>query len=83
MPTYPEIAADPQMEANDVFLEYEDPRWGRMRTVNDPIAVSGVAKVAPRPAPDSGQHTREVLVSLGYSDGEVASLLARGIAIQA
>jgi formyl-CoA transferase len=82
LPTYPEIAADPQMEANDIFLEYEDPRWGRMRTVNDPIAVSGVAKVAPRPAPDVGQHTREVLASLGYSDAEVASLLARRIAIQ-
>jgi formyl-CoA transferase len=51
--------------------------------VNDPIAVSGVAKVPPRPAPDVGQHTREVLASLGYSDPEIASLLARRIAIQA
>src|SRR5262245_20715607 len=51
LPTYPEVAADPQMLANDIFPEYEDPRWGRLRTVNDPIAVSGVTKVAPRPAP--------------------------------
>jgi crotonobetainyl-CoA:carnitine CoA-transferase CaiB-like acyl-CoA transferase len=83
LPTYPEVAADPQMAANDIFLEYEDPRWGRLRTVNDPIAVSGVAKVLPRPAPDVGQHTREVLASLGYSDVEIDSLLARRVAIQA
>jgi crotonobetainyl-CoA:carnitine CoA-transferase CaiB-like acyl-CoA transferase len=83
LPTYREIAADPQMAANGIFLEYDDPRWGRLRTVNDPIAVSGVAKVPPRPAPDVGQHTREVLASLGYSDPEITSLLARRIAIQA
>jgi formyl-CoA transferase len=83
LPTYAEVAADPQMAANDLFPEYEDPRWGRLRTVNDPIAVSGVAKVPPRPAPDVGQHTREVLASLGYSGAEIDALLARRIAIQA
>jgi crotonobetainyl-CoA:carnitine CoA-transferase CaiB-like acyl-CoA transferase len=83
LPTYPEVAVDPQMVANDIFLEYEDPRWGRLRTVNDPIAVSGVAKVPPRPAPDVGQHTREVLASVGYSGAEIDSLLARRIAVQA
>jgi hypothetical protein len=45
--------------------------------------VDGVAKVAPRPAPDIGQHTREVLASLGHSGETIDSFLARRIAFQA
>ncbi|MFO1338673.1 MAG: CaiB/BaiF CoA-transferase family protein [Burkholderiaceae bacterium] len=36
----------------------------------------------PRPAPDVGQHTRELLAEAGYLDGEIATLLAQGHARQ-
>jgi len=30
-------------------------------------------------APDSGQHTSEILASIGYSEGDVAKLKADGV----
>jgi crotonobetainyl-CoA:carnitine CoA-transferase CaiB-like acyl-CoA transferase len=83
VPTYEEVAADPQLAANGLFPEYDDPRWGRLRTVDDPITVAGVAKVPPRPVPDLGQHTREVLAGLGYGKAAIDALIARGVAREA
>ncbi len=37
---------------------------------------------SPRPAPDVGQHTRELLGEAGYFDDEIATLLAQGHARQ-
>ncbi|MBT9597370.1 MAG: CoA transferase [Vitreoscilla sp.] len=37
---------------------------------------------APRPAPDIGEHTRELLAEAGYAPGEIAVLLADGAARQ-
>jgi crotonobetainyl-CoA:carnitine CoA-transferase CaiB-like acyl-CoA transferase len=83
VPTYQEVVADPQLAANGIFPEYDDPRWGRLRTVDDPITVAGAAKVPPRPVPDVGQHTREVLAGLGYGVAEIDALIVRGIAMGA
>jgi crotonobetainyl-CoA:carnitine CoA-transferase CaiB-like acyl-CoA transferase len=83
LPAYPEAVADAQMAANGLLVEYDDPRWGRLRTLDDPITVTGAAKAPPRPAPDVGQHTREVLAGLGYSEADIDSLIARRVAIQA
>ncbi|MBI4637548.1 MAG: CoA transferase [Candidatus Rokubacteria bacterium] len=82
LPTYPEIASDPQMAASGVFLPLDHPRFGRLATVSSPISVAGVPKTPPRAAPALGQHTREVLASLGYSAAEIEDLLARGVAVQ-
>ena len=72
-----EAAEDLQMEANGLFVETTT----GMRTVDSPLAVSGVPKVKPEAAPRVGQHTREVLGGLGYSDGEIADLVKRGAAM--
>lgn len=78
--TIPEVAQDPQMAANDVFIEFDHPRHGRLKTVNSPLFVEGAEKVTPQPAPEIGQHTREVLQMLGYAEAEIASLIERGVA---
>jgi crotonobetainyl-CoA:carnitine CoA-transferase CaiB-like acyl-CoA transferase len=82
LPSYPEVATDPQMAANGVFVTYDHPRWGRLTTVDSPFTLAGTPKVPPGPAPELGQHTREVLAGLGYSEAEIAAFLTRGVAGQ-
>jgi crotonobetainyl-CoA:carnitine CoA-transferase CaiB-like acyl-CoA transferase len=72
-----EAAHDPQMEANGVFDEIAP----GIRTVSSPFQLAGVEKVKPGVAPSVGEHTREILSSLGYSDVEVAHLIERGAAM--
>jgi crotonobetainyl-CoA:carnitine CoA-transferase CaiB-like acyl-CoA transferase len=75
--TTQEAASDPQMEANGVYAEIEP----GLRTVANPLKVTGVEKVKPRVAPGVGQHTVEVLRSLGYSDDAIGDLVLRGVAM--
>jgi formyl-CoA transferase len=72
LPTYAEIAADEQLHANGLLPEMDHPRFGALRTVDNPISVEGIDKRRPRAAPELGQHTAEILAELGYSTEEVA-----------
>jgi formyl-CoA transferase len=78
--TIEEAASDAQMAANEVYIEFDHPRHGRLRTVNSPLFVEGARKLTPQPAPEIGQHTREVLQMLRYSKDEIEELLERGVA---
>ena len=82
LPTYDEVARDPQMRANGMLVDFDHPRFGRLVTVDSPISVAGVPKAPPRAAPDLGQHTREVLTGLGYTDPQIRDFLGRGVAVQ-
>jgi crotonobetainyl-CoA:carnitine CoA-transferase CaiB-like acyl-CoA transferase len=62
--TLKDVVNDEQMIENEIFVEFDHPRHGRLRTVNSPIFVEGVKKVPPRPAPELGADTAEVLNSL-------------------
>lgn len=76
---YPTVAEDPQMFANDVFIEVEDPDHGTVLAVNSPIQVHGVDKAPPTTAPRLGQHSKEVVSGLGYTEDEVNDLIERGV----
>lgn len=74
-----EIPEDRQMEANGVFAEIAP----GLKTVSSPLQVHGINKIKPGVAPQVGEHTREILASLGYSDSEIEELLTRGAAMAA
>ena len=68
---------DAQMHANGVFAEVEP----GVRTVASPLEIAGVDKVKPRRAPQVGEHTIEILQSLGYDADAIADLLKRRVAM--
>jgi itaconate CoA-transferase len=69
----PEVVDHPQLSARDRWREIDSP-VGRLRTLLPPITFT---EDPPRldPVPALGEHTAEVLASLGYTDAEIAELL--------
>ncbi len=78
IPTMERVAADPQMKANGVFTELDYPQLGTVLTVSSPLNVQGVTKERAGKAPEVGEHSREILRSLGYTEAAIEELILRG-----
>jgi len=77
--TYEQTLSDPQVQHRRMVYEIEHPIIGPMKTLGLPVKSSGELTQIRKPAPLHGQHTGEVLRTLGYSDGQVETLLAEGV----
>ncbi len=56
-----EVVADPQLLANEGFVEIETSPGISQRSVNGPVTFSGAGRPAVGPVPTLGQHTDEVI----------------------
>lgn len=74
-----EALHQPQVEANRMVVDLADPVAGRIRMVNTPVRLLDFPGIAHRPAPRLGEHTEQVLKSLGYSPAEIAALEAQNV----
>lgn len=74
--TMPEAVKDPYFKERGMIAQVPDPLNGSLKVVNSPFHFSGAEVKPSGPPPLAGQHSKEVLESLGYSDGEITSLLA-------
>ncbi len=74
--TVSEVAADAHSAAVGTFPEVQHPSYGAFRTVAAPMRLRGQDLNPRGPAPDLGQHTREVLSELGLTGAELDALVA-------
>lgn len=71
-----ELVDDPQARAAGFFAPIELADGSSFDTITVPFKVSGAELLPQGPAPDLGQHTRDVLAGLGLSEPEIDELAA-------
>jgi crotonobetainyl-CoA:carnitine CoA-transferase CaiB-like acyl-CoA transferase len=74
-----EVLEDEQVAANGYFLDMEHPLLGRYRTAAPPVRMQRAEITARSSAPLFGEHTREILASLGYSEIEILDLVEKRV----
>ena len=67
---YDEVFTDPQILARDMVVETDHPVTGKFRTMGVPVKLSQTPGSVRRPAPKLGEHTAEVLATLGRKAAE-------------
>jgi alpha-methylacyl-CoA racemase len=68
------------VRAREMVVEVEQPGTNGVRLLGVPVKLSRTPGAPAGPGPALGEHTREVLASVGYSAGEIDSLLESGAA---
>ena len=74
-----QVFDEPQVKARNIKIELDHPIAGKMPLVASPMRFSGTPIEHTMAPPTLGQHTEDVLRSLGKSESELARLRADGI----
>jgi formyl-CoA transferase len=77
--TYAEAVEDPQLLANEFFVEASHPAGGAFNYLASPVTFGRTKAAVASPAPALGEHTREVLAGAGLGEDEVARLFEDGV----
>ena len=74
-----EVVTDPQLRANDIIVETGSADENYPRTIASPISVAEEPKRSSGPAPEIGEHTKEILAELGMPEDEITTLIQAGV----
>jgi crotonobetainyl-CoA:carnitine CoA-transferase CaiB-like acyl-CoA transferase len=74
-----EALEHPQTRARGMVVELDHPQAGRTKALGSPLHFSATPACVTRPAPQLGEHTREVLREYDYTDAEIDALIAAGV----
>jgi formyl-CoA transferase len=77
---YDQMITDPHLAARGITTTVEHSVLGPVRALSSPLRLSETPPQLRRGAPVFGEHTAEVLRSLGYSAGDVTKLQQAGAA---
>jgi len=69
-----DLLTDPQIAANELIVESEHPVAGRVRQTRPAACFENTPSEIRRPAPSLGEHTDEVLASIGLDAEQIAHL---------
>jgi formyl-CoA transferase len=75
--TLDEVFRDPQVKTYGFPSEIEHPKMGKVKMVGNAVDLSRTPPRIDRPPPTLGEHTDEVLKSLGYDDGIISEFRQR------
>ncbi|MEQ1899218.1 MAG: CoA transferase [Devosia sp.] len=74
------LSEDPRVSpVNPMFSRIAQPGIGSILAAGSPLSFSVAERLPPRPAPQLGEHTDEILAEAGLSSGEIAVLHDRKI----
>ena len=72
--TVDQVVADPQVLARDMVTQVTHPDYGTINTLGFPIKFSQTPGRSPSAPPTMGEHTQEILRSLGLSMDDIEAL---------
>lgn len=76
---FDELVEDPQVAHNELLTTMDHPNGGELRVVGVPVRFSATPGTVRSGPPAVGEHTDEVLASLGYGRDEIRSLHDDGV----
>lgn len=74
-----EVFNDPQTAHLGIVKQVDSARLGKQRMVGQPIQLTRTPSTIARSAPLRGEHTEEILKTLGYDDQVLAQMKSRGV----
>ena len=74
-----EVASDPQVQAREMIVNFEDERVGPIKYLGLPFKLSRTPGSIRLRTPGYGEHTDEILTDLGYNESRVSELHQKGI----
>ena len=77
--TVDEAVRNEQLIINNMVVAPTDPDIDVPFIINHPIKISNLDQVGPKRAPELGEHTDEILQSLGYSHQQILALKDKGV----
>jgi crotonobetainyl-CoA:carnitine CoA-transferase CaiB-like acyl-CoA transferase len=70
---------DPQILSREMVVELDHPKLGKIRNIASPIKLSRTPLKIKSLAPKVGQHSKEILISLNYSEEDIRNFKVNGI----
>jgi len=74
-----QVFADPQVNHLGMATMMHSPHIGDKEVVASALNISGFSKAIRLPTPEAGEHTGEILKSVGYTDADLDDMRRKGV----